>query len=212
VLSNASNSPAFNSSLEESLGELSLLLDEQDWEEADRLTADLLLDAVVQSQHDETALLQEATPRHRPHLTTEALAALPCQLLHALDDRWQRASGGHFGFSAQLQIYAATLETIDFDPALRNWSTPHPFFEEVGWLMLFPLRPIGFLRFYSWLDFDLEAPRGHLPALWYWRVPRIASLQMGGLLTGQGGAFGDLARLDAMMLRLSRCHHLGGRR
>jgi len=41
-------------------------------------------------------------------------------------------------------------------------------------------------------------------------VPRIASLQMGGLLTGQGGAFGDLARLDAMMLRLSRCHQLGG--
>nr|WP_242026785.1 GUN4 domain-containing protein [Phormidium tenue] len=206
-------SNSLHNHLDESLAELSLLLNEEDWETADRLTADLLLDAAVQNYSGEPVLLPEPEPRrrpHQPHLTTDALAGLPCQLLHAIDDRWQRASGGHFGFSAQLQIYAATLETIDFDPALRNWSTPHPFFEEVGWLMLFPLRPIGFLRFYSWLDFDLEAPRGHLPALWYWRVPRIASLQMGGLLTGQGGAFGDLARLDAMMLRLSRCHQLGG--
>ncbi len=199
----------FTSSLDESLSELSLLLNEEDWEEADRLTAQLLLDAVAQSQRDEAVLLG-TEPDARPYLTTEALAALPCQLLHAIDDRWQRASGGHFGFSAQLQIYAAVLETIDFDPDLRNWSTPHPFFEEVGWLMLLPLRPVGFLRFYNWLDFDLEAPMGHLPALWYWRVPRLASLQMGGFLTGQGGCFGDLARLDAMMLRLSRCHQLGG--
>ncbi|MFQ4139285.1 GUN4 domain-containing protein [Nodosilinea sp. PGN35] len=202
-------SSGFTSRLDEGLSELSLLLNEADWEEADRLTAQLLLDAVVQRQQDEAALLG-AEPAPRPHLTTEALSTLPCPLLHALDDRWQRASGGHFGFSAQLQIYAAVLETIDFDPALRNWSTPHPFFEEVGWLMLMPLRPVGFLRFYNWLDFDLEAPMGHLPALWYWRVPRITSLQMGGFLTGQGGCFGDLARLDAMMLRLSRCHQLGG--
>jgi len=167
VLSNTSNRPAFNSQLDEGLSELSLLLDEEDWEAADRLTADLLLDAVVQNYSGETALSPEPEPRHRPHLTTETLARLPCQLLHAIDERWQTASGGHFGFSAQLQVYAATLETIDFDPALRNWSTPHPFFEEVGWLMLSPLRPIGFLRFYTWLDFDLEAPRGHLPALWY---------------------------------------------
>ena len=197
---------AFNSDLDENLSELSLLLNEEDWETADRLTADLLLEAVVQNQSGEPRLLREDEPRHLPYLTTEALATLPCQLLQAIDDRWQSASGGHFSFSAQLQVYAAILETVDFDPALRNWSTPHPFFEEVGWLMLGSLRPVGFLRFYSGLEFDLEAPKGHLPALWYWQVPRIASLRMGGFLTGQGGAFGDLARLDAMMLRLSRCH------
>ncbi|MBE9109719.1 GUN4 domain-containing protein [Nodosilinea sp. LEGE 07298] len=196
------------SDLEENLSELSLLLNEEDWEEADRLTADLLLDAVA---HSQTAMRQQgATQRQHPYLTTEAVAALPCQLLQAIDDRWQRASGGHFGFSAQLQIYANLLETVDFDPDLNNWSTPHPFFEDVGWLMLFALRPVGFLRFYNWLEFDLDAPKGHLPALWYWKIPRIASLQMGGFLTGQGGCFGDLARLDAMMLRLSRCHQIGG--
>ncbi|MGG6238562.1 GUN4 domain-containing protein [Nodosilinea sp. AN01ver1] len=196
------------SDLEESLSELSLLLNEEDWEEADRLTADLLLDAVAYSQN--AMRLQGVSSRQRPYLTTEAVAALPCQLLQAIDDRWQMASGGHFGFSAQLQIYADLLETVDFDPNLNNWSTPHPFFEDVGWLMLVALRPIGFLRFYNWLEFDLDAPKGHLPALWYWKIPRLESLQMGGFLTGQGGCFGDLARLDAMMLRLSRCHQLGG--
>lgn len=199
---------ATNSGLEENLSELSLLLNEEDWEAADRLTADLLLDAVA---HSQAAMRQQgATARQHPYLTTEAVAALPCQLLQAIDDRWQRSSSGHFGFSAQLQIYANLLETVDFDPALNNWSTPHPFFEDVGWLMLFALRPVGFLRFYNWLEFNLDAPKGHLPALWYWQVPRIVSLQMGGFLTGQGGGFGDLARLDAMMLRLSRCHQIGG--
>ncbi|WP_035985669.1 GUN4 domain-containing protein [Leptolyngbya sp. KIOST-1] len=193
--------------LDENLNELSLLLDEEDWEEGDRLTAALLLDAVAQNQ---AAQGQGAASRQAPYLTPEAIAALPCSLLQAIDDRWQRSSGGHFGFSAQLQIYADLLETVDFDPDLNNWSTPHPFFAEVGWLMLPSLRPLGFLRFYNWLEFDLDAPRGHLPALWYWRVPRLVSLQMGGFLTGQGGCFGDLARLDAMMLRLSRCRQLGG--
>ncbi|PSN16099.1 hypothetical protein C7293_04400 [filamentous cyanobacterium CCT1] len=199
---------ATHSGLEESLNELSLLLNEEDWEEADRLTADLLLNAVA--NHQNAVRLQGSSSRQRPYLTTEAVAALPCQLLQAIDDRWQRASGGHFGFSAQLQIYADLLETVDFDPNLNNWSTPHPFFEDVGWLMLVALRPIGFLRFYNWLEFDLDAPKGHLPALWYWKIPRLESLQMGGFLTGQGGCFGDLARLDAMMLRLSRCRQIGG--
>ncbi|MGB3202236.1 MAG: GUN4 domain-containing protein [Nodosilinea sp.] len=201
-----------NSGLDESLSELSLLLNEADWAEADRLTAALLQEVVAYSQSREAMRSREQEPRSHPYLTTEAIATLPCELLQAIDDRWHRASGGHFGFTAQLQIYADLLETVDFDPALSNWSTPHPFFEEVGWLMLFTLRPVAFLRFYSGLEFDLDAPKGHLPALWYWKIPRIASLQMGGFLTGQGGCYGDLARLDAMMLRLARCHQGGANR
>lgn len=191
------------SELDDSLSDLALLLYDEEWETADRLTAQLLLTAVEQS------LFSHEAPR-RPELTTETLAGIPCQLIYAIDQCWQGASGGHFGFSTQLQIYQETLGSAAFDPALSNWSTPHPFFEEVGWLMLFPLRPMGFLRFYNWLEFDLEAPRGHLPALWYWQLPGLASLRMGGFFTGQGAGFGDLARLDVMMLRLSRCGQLGG--
>lgn len=192
-----------HSEIEASLTDLSLLLHDEEWETADRLTANLLMTAVEQSSHSSRVT-------HRPHLTPETLAGIPCQLLHALDDRWQGASAGHFGFSTQLQIYQECLTSDAFDPAFYNWSTPHPFFEDVGWLMLFHLRPLGFLRFYSWLEFDLEAPRGHLPALWYWQISGLASLRMGGFFTGQGAGYGDLARLDAMMLRLNRCGQLGG--
>ncbi len=193
---------------QEGLNELSLLLQDEDWESADRLTADLLIQALEQSPHSDDFLIREGN--RRPQLTPETLAVMPCSLLHAIDDRWQRASGGHFGFTPQLKIYSDLLYAIAFDPALDNWSTPHPFFAEVGWLMLFPLRPVGFLRFYGGLEFDLDAPRGHLPALWYWRVPRLYSLRIGGFLTGQGAGFGDLSRLDAMMQRLLRCHQIEG--
>jgi hypothetical protein len=199
-----------NSELDASLSELTLLLKDEDWEAADRLTADILLLAVAQRLHSGERLLQDTSASHRPHLTAETLATIPCQLLYALDSQWQGASGGHFGFSTQLQIYTEILSSATFDPALRNWATPHPFFESVGWLMLFPVRPIGFLRFYNWLEFDLEAPKGHLPAMWYWHLPGMASLRLGGFSTGQGAGFGDLARLDAMMLRMTRCQQLGG--
>ncbi|TVQ11712.1 MAG: hypothetical protein EA368_05125 [Leptolyngbya sp. DLM2.Bin27] len=190
------------SELDETLDDLTLLLYDEEWEAADRLTAYLLLLAVGQR-------VDNGQPPRRPQLTAETLAGIPCQLIHALDYRWQAASGGHFGFSAQLQIYQETLATVDFDPALHNWSNPQPFFAAVGWLMLFPLRPVGFLRFYNWLEFDLDAPRGHLPALWYWQVPGLTSIRMGGFSTGQGAGFGDLTRLDAMLLRVSRCGQTG---
>jgi hypothetical protein len=196
-----------NRALEANLSDLSLLLNDEDWEAADRLTANLLLLAVEQSLHSGELLPGKS---RRPHLTAETLATIPCQLLYALDSQWQGASGGHFGFSTQLQIYTEILSSATFDPALRNWATPHPFFESVGWLMLFPVRPLGFLRFYNWLEFDLEAPKGHLPAMWYWHLPGMASLRLGGFSTGQGAGFGDLARLDAMMLRMTRCQQLGG--
>ena len=88
-----------NSELDASLSELTLLLKDEDWEAADRLTADILLLAVEQRLHSGERLLQDTSASHRPHLTAETLATIPCQLLYALDSQWQGASGGHFGFS-----------------------------------------------------------------------------------------------------------------
>jgi hypothetical protein len=202
------DSPYPDSPLQQSLYDLSLLLHDEDWEAGDRLTANLLFQAAAQRPGE--VLLEGAAPGRPPQLTPDVLAALPCPLLHAIDACWQGASAGHFGFSAQLEIYRQAQAALDFDPTLYNWSQPHPFFEQVGWLMLFPWRPLGFLRFYNGLEFDLDAPRGHLPARWYWQVPGLYSLRIGGFLTGQGAGFGDLARLDAMMQRLERCEGVGG--
>jgi hypothetical protein len=198
-----------NSVIAKSLGDLSLFLKDEDWESADHLTADLLLESLEQGQRSEGISIQGSPSRDRLHFTPEKLATIPCEVIHAIDELWQQASGGHFGFTPQLHVYTITLEAMEFDPTLSNWATPHPFFESVGWLMLFPWRPLGFLKFYNQLEFDLDAPMGHLPALWYWRLPGLVSLRMGGFLTGQGAGFGDLTRLDAMMLRVARCHQLG---
>jgi hypothetical protein len=78
----------------------------------------------------------------------------------------------------------------------------------VGWLVISSPRPLAFFRFYDFLNFSLTAPAGHLPALWYWQLSWLESLRVGGFGSGQGGGFGDLARLDALMLRLCRCGQL----
>ena len=58
-----------NSELDASLSELTLLLKDEDWEAADRLTADILLLAVEQRLHSGERLLQDTSASHRPHLT-----------------------------------------------------------------------------------------------------------------------------------------------
>lgn len=159
--------------------DLEHLLEKQEWQAADQVTHSLLLQTAGQQQED--------------YLTPLALAQIPCNLLHQVDYRWQNASQGAFGFSQQYAIYTQIAR-----------SDPHRFCQQVGWLMV-SFRPLAFFKFYEFLNFSLEAPTGHLPALWYWRMSWAESLRSGGFGTGRGGAFGDSSTLDALMLRLSRC-------
>lgn len=171
------------------LADLEILLADAEWEAADKVTY---------------LLMRGSVHRDGGHsLSATDLAQLPCPLLYDLDYLWQRASGGQFGFSVQQAIYTDLVAT--FDPASLSPVNPHPFCQEVGWLMVTVPRPLAFFKFYNFLDFSLEAPKGHLPALWYWRLTWLESLQSGGLGTGRGGGFADLARLDALMLRIARC-------
>lgn len=179
--SSPSESPEFSSragllrALEEALGQ-------QDWRQADRLTTDLLL-------------TQEASQGKR-HLTVEAIAHLPCDLLHSIDQAWMHHSSGQFGFSAQRAIYT--------EAAQRHAFT---FSQQVNWTVL-RWRPLGFYKFYNGLSFDLAAAPGHLPAHWFWQLPWYQSLWRGGLGTGRGAAFGDAGLVDALMLRLERCQQV----
>jgi hypothetical protein len=172
------------------LNDLDELLRAEEWKAADKVTLLLLVDAVGRQG--------EGT------LTPGAIAQLPCQMLHAIDHLWVEASRGNFGFSVQQRLYqdlAPTFDGTDFS----NPANPHPFCQTVGWLMVTFPRPLAFFKFYNWLDFSLEAPPGHLPALWYWQLPWGESWRVGGFGTGRGGGYADVAMLDAMMLRLSRC-------
>ncbi|MFH7244981.1 MAG: GUN4 domain-containing protein [Spirulina sp.] len=169
--------------------DLAALLHGQEWQAADQVTYSLMLGAAN---------------RQRDHsLTPIDLAQMPCNLLHRIDWLWGTASQGKFGFSVQQRIYQALDQT--FDPTRLSPANPHPFCQAVGWLMVTMPRPLAFFKFYDFLDFSLDAPDGHLPALWYWRLTWLESLQTGGLGTGRGGGFADLARLDALMLRMARC-------
>jgi hypothetical protein len=171
------------------LTDLADLLQGEEWQAADKVTQALLLKA--------------ANCEELGSLTALDLAQLPCRVLHDIDFLWVKASHGHFGFSVQQRLY--TDLDRDFDPASLSPFNPHPFCQAVGWLMITVPRPLAFFRFYDFLNFSLEAPQGHLPALWYWQLSWLESLRIGGLGTGRGAGFADLARLDALMLRLSRC-------
>ncbi|NJL87157.1 MAG: GUN4 domain-containing protein [Leptolyngbyaceae cyanobacterium SM1_1_3] len=158
--------------------DLDNLLSEQDWEAADRLSADLLRQAV--------------SPDQPVDLDLAAIAHLPCNDLHRLDQLWTHYSGQRFGFSVQQQIYTALeCDAVQFS-------------HEVGWTP-WTFRPFAFFRFYHQLDFSLEAPRGQFPAFWFWQLPLNGSLLAGGFGSGRGAGYVDAKKLDALILRLERC-------
>jgi hypothetical protein len=159
--------------------DLKTYLQQEEWQAADQITFWLML---------------QATGRvDAGWLDVGAIASLPCPLLHELDYLWITASQGHFGFSKQRDIYIQSAQYEAFQ-----------FSQQVGWT-LFQVKPLAFFRFYDFLNFSLSAPPGHLPALWYWKLPWLTSWLTGGFGTGRGAGFGDARLLDAMMLRLDRC-------
>lgn len=164
------------------LQELEDLLKVGDWQTADAVTLELMLEVADRTRQG--------------WLNKPAIAQFPCDMLHQIDQRWLFYSGGKFGFSTQLQIYQTAAGRSSFT-----------FSRQVGWTMNF-WRPTGFFNFYNWLTFSIEAPPGHLPALWFWEMPWYRSWLVGGFGTGRGGGFGDPSTFDTLMLRLERCHYI----
>jgi len=168
--------------IQDGLQELDSLLSHGDWQLADEVTLQIMLTV---SDRREAGWLDQT-----------AIAHFPCATLHELDQRWLFYSSGRFGFSAQLHLYREAAERSSFE-----------FSRQAGWVMNL-WQPIGFFNFYHWLNFSLDAPRGHLPALWFWEMPWYRSWLIGGFGTGRGGGFGDPSLFDALMLRLERCQSI----
>lgn len=164
--------------------DLEALLKEGYWKAADQATSQIM---------------QQVTHR-QGWLDMAAVINFPCQDLHKLDQLWRAYSYGKFGFSAQQKIYLSA-------PNVRSFN----FSREVGWV-LYGIRFLGFFKFYNQLTFNLDnAPEGHLPALWFWRLSWRESWRVGGFGPGRGAGYGDAQLLDACMLRLNRCSGLGVR-
>lgn len=85
-------------------------------------------------------------------LREEDFAALSCLHLETIDKLWANHSQGHFGFTAQSQIWNIVGE---------NYTK---FSDAVSWRLNYKW------QLYSELKFNLEAPPGHLPAAPFYKV------------------------------------------
>lgn len=113
------------------------LLENGNWQEADKKTGQLLLQI--------TKGVDEGD------LDTNAIDQLPCDDLEKIDQLWKEYSDGKFGFSKQNQIYRAIGGTDKYDSVV--WKD---FAELVGWF-----------EDENWLTgvYSIDAPSGHLPFL-----------------------------------------------
>lgn len=141
------------------------LLWEGEWQQADEETEQVIL----------AYMSQDMQP-----LTPDQVAEVPCTDLRTIDDLWSRYSDGRFGFSVQWQLYT------------EQNSQPRSFLQEVGWqgsIAAVFNRP----KPYSDLQFDRQAPVGHLPT-WRW-----------GSRSLEGGYQVDEDLMRRFMGRLATC-------
>ncbi|MGF1459573.1 MAG: GUN4 domain-containing protein [Leptolyngbyaceae cyanobacterium] len=115
------------------------------WEAADQETERLLLSALSQDM--------------RP-LTDSAILRLHCVDLQTLDQLWSSYSQGKFGFTAQHQVY------------VQHDRQANEFLAAVEWASGVGLGGVNLLtrrKAYRDLQFNLQAPLGHLPT-WRWEA------------------------------------------
>lgn len=119
------------------------LLKTGQWKEADKETADRMLEAMAKDRWDNVA--------------SSDLLNFPCADLRTIDGLWVTCSGGRFGFSVQKEIYVECGASLDVEyPGDEIWEA---FLDRVGW------RVSGSYIYYSY-NFDTSAPLGHLPLGW----------------------------------------------
>jgi hypothetical protein len=114
------------------------------WQEADEETARLMLKSIGRD--------------FESSFERDELSKIPCSLLSSLDKMWLFASQGRFGFSVQKGIW----ESVGGSPQTEDTAIAEGFGDRIGQYAN------GNWVYYDDLTFNLSAPTGHLPALW-WR-------------------------------------------
>lgn len=163
---------------------LQTLLNQKDWQAADRETRAILL---------RLAQLKEQ-PDDFSYDVDTAIANLPCTDLRTIDTLWSIASDGRFGYSAQLNVW---------NQISPNGTVARPeidrFGEAVGWRRTANAAdPASEPAFSPWLSnteltYSDDAPVGHFP----W--PGVASESINNLLMQSGLGCGSCT-IDAMYL------------
>jgi hypothetical protein len=127
--------------------------------------------------------------------------------IQEIDRFWRKYSNERLGFSQQLEFYGfdnipMQAKALDKQRS-ENKRQTIAFSKNVGWW----INVLEFYKFYDQLNFTAEAPTGHLPALWFWKIPRQQVFQYGGLgiLEERGGCRVDAFTLPAFMYMLKIC-------
>jgi uncharacterized caspase-like protein len=115
----------------------------EQWQEADRETANLMLKVADREQEG--------------WLDANSIKNFPCEVLGRIDQLWIDSSAGKFGFSAQKQTYLEICGgNSDGQYDESAWNC---FGNSVGW------RVNNQWISYEKLTFNISADKGHLPAL-----------------------------------------------
>lgn len=116
------------------------LLKAEKWEEADKITNELIL--------------KVSGKEILGWIDKEAMKKFPCLDLQTIDRLWFKYSGGRFGFSVQKSVYMGFGGKRVFDRKI--WELTG---DKIGW------RVNGSWIFKENLIYAKDAPRGHLPSL-----------------------------------------------
>lgn len=166
-----------------------------DLQSADAATFELLLKIIQPPQPwlDEESLKKFVPKSHDKKAIQE------------IDRLWNEYSQERFGFSRQLQLYGFVpthLAELNKQPD-ENRRQALAFSKQAKWW----INGLEFFKYYNQLDFTTDAPAGHLPAWWFWTIPRSKVFQYGGLglLEERGGCGIDAFILPAFMFFLKNC-------
>ncbi|WP_299406421.1 serine/threonine-protein kinase [Acaryochloris sp. IP29b_bin.148] len=119
------------------------------WKNADQLTRDLLL---------------SITGRSGSTLRVEDVEQIPCQDLQTINQYWEQASQGRFGFTAQAKVWQTLVGKFTENTNVKRNNSDSAlteFVQRTRWfyLQFSVVRPYD----YGQLVFALNAPPGHLP-------------------------------------------------
>jgi serine/threonine protein kinase len=139
--------------------QLQELLSSGQWQESDRLTNKIILELANKSKVAE--------------LKANDINNIACDIWIAIDQAWMEFSNNRFGWSTQKQIWKSLGGKMIYEED-TYWEFANiyeKFSDRIGWR-----KPRWFnlefspkiWRKYENLTFEIAAPRGHLPSLFFW--------------------------------------------
>jgi hypothetical protein len=131
------------------------LLEEQKLQEADRLTAEIILTAAGKLKTVPDSQLPANADIENKSINLSDVNSLPCQLILKINEIWSSQSKGKFGLSVQDKIWETAQVPGNKNTSLRNYI------KEVGWqpaVTQVSSYPKGYFPFLAFSKNDLILP------------------------------------------------------